>query len=107
MVLPHVGEGDHRCLGVAGEFELGIKTPGREVDELAVEVRIRVLDVELDGLAVHDLIEKHAHVAITQAEVDAWLRCMDKAIDRVGFDADLKEKLMQAVTRTATSVRNR
>ena len=48
----------------------------------------------------------HNHVEVGHVEVEAWLLCMDKAIDQVGFDEDLKQQLMRSFTRAAEITRN-
>jgi hemoglobin len=49
----------------------------------------------------------HEHIQIGPAEADAWLRCMEKAIDDVGFSADVKARLMTVFTRSATALKNK
>jgi hemoglobin len=53
-----------------------------------------------------DIRQIHAHVEIGYKERDAWLVCMDKAIDQVGFEPELKERLMLTFTRAAEMSRN-
>jgi hemoglobin len=48
-----------------------------------------------------DVRKMHEHVEISTEARDAWLRCMSEAIDRVKFDADLKDVLMRHFTRVA------
>jgi hemoglobin len=50
--------------------------------------------------------EMHAHVGIDAEARDAWLKCMSMAIDRVGFSAELKERMMGPFTRVATMLVN-
>ncbi len=52
------------------------------------------------------LRRKHLPFAIGQAEVDAWLLCMSRALDEVVSDAALRAELMAAFSRTAQAVRN-
>lgn len=40
----------------------------------------------------------HEHVEINAAAKDAWLICMDMAIDEVGLDSEVKNKLMANFT---------
>lgn len=54
-----------------------------------------------------DVRYMHEHIAIGPAERDAWLNCMSTAIDRVGLDADIKQRLMTPFTRVATMLINR
>ncbi len=54
-----------------------------------------------------DIRHIHEHVEIGPAERDAWLVVMQKAIDQVGFEADLKTQLMATFTRAAEITRNR
>lgn len=49
----------------------------------------------------------HQHLAIGRAEIDAWLLCMEKAIEAVGFTAEIRAKLMLHFTRSAETLRNR
>lgn len=51
--------------------------------------------------------EMHAHVEIDAEARDAWLKCMSMAIDRVGFSAELKARMMGPFTRVATMLVNR
>jgi len=50
----------------------------------------------------------HRHLAfpIGDAERDAWMTCMTRALDEVVTDADLKTELTQAFFKTATFLRN-
>ncbi len=54
-----------------------------------------------------DIRQIHAHVEIGYKERDAWLVCMDKAIDQVEFEPELKERLMLTFTRAAEMSRNK
>ncbi|MGH1541296.1 MAG: group II truncated hemoglobin [Arenicella sp.] len=49
----------------------------------------------------------HEHVEIGAVERDSWLLCMEKAIDKVGFEAEIKDQLMQGFTRSAEVLKNR
>ena len=53
-----------------------------------------------------DMRAIHKHVEVGQVEVDAWLLCMDKAIDQVGFGDELKQQMMKSFTRAAEITRN-
>lgn len=53
-----------------------------------------------------DIRQIHAHVEIGYVERDAWLVCMDRAIDQVGFEPELKERMMATFTRAAEMNRN-
>lgn len=48
----------------------------------------------------------HEHVPIGPNEVKAWLICMEKAIDKVGFRKEVKDKMMNLFTIAAEAVRN-
>ncbi len=48
----------------------------------------------------------HEHIQIGSAEVHAWLACMEKAINELGFDAGVHEKLMLHFTRSAKALKN-
>jgi hemoglobin len=50
---------------------------------------------------------RHQPFAIGTAERDAWLRCMDLALEEVIAEAPLRAELRQAFARTADSLRNR
>lgn len=52
------------------------------------------------------LTEIHAHVPIGPEMRDLWLRCMERAIDQVGIDSQLKSQLMLHFTRAAATSRN-
>lgn len=54
-----------------------------------------------------DVRQMHAHVAIDPPARDAWLRCMEMAIDRVGLAAEVKSALMKHFTRVADMLVNR
>lgn len=54
-----------------------------------------------------DVRYMHEHVAIGPAARDAWLTCMETAIDRVGLNANVKRQLMEPFTRVATLLVNR
>ncbi|HVJ32828.1 MAG TPA: group II truncated hemoglobin [Terriglobia bacterium] len=54
-----------------------------------------------------DVRQMHAHVAIDRMARDAWLRCMEMAIDRIGLSAELKTALMRHFTRVADMLINR
>ncbi|MEZ0237723.1 MAG: group II truncated hemoglobin [Methylophilaceae bacterium] len=49
----------------------------------------------------------HEHVEINAAAKDAWLTCMDMAIDEVGYAPELKEELMRNFTVVADLLVNR
>lgn len=49
----------------------------------------------------------HEHVEISVEARDAWLNCMSIAIDRVGFSADIKARMMGPFTRVAAILVNR
>lgn len=48
----------------------------------------------------------HEHLQIGFAEVRAWLICMEKAINALEFEADVKAKLMLHFTRSAESLKS-
>lgn len=49
----------------------------------------------------------HEHVEINAESKDIWLECMDKAIDKVGLEATIKNKLMTNFTAAAERLVNR
>ncbi|TXH32257.1 MAG: globin [Rhodospirillaceae bacterium] len=53
-----------------------------------------------------DVREMHTHVEIGTEAHDAWLHCMDIAIDRVGLAADVKGRLMGHFRRVAAMLKN-
>ena len=53
-----------------------------------------------------DIRQIHEHVKIGYTERDAWLTCMKKAIDQVGFEADLQSVMMNVFERAAEMSRN-
>ena len=53
-----------------------------------------------------DVRKIHAHVTIGYAERDAWLVCMQKAVDQVGFEPELNTRLMAIFNRAAEMSRN-
>lgn len=53
-----------------------------------------------------DVRDMHTHVEIGTEAHDAWLHCMDMAIDRVGLAADLKGRLMGHFRRVAAMLKN-
>jgi hemoglobin len=52
------------------------------------------------------LIDAHAPYAIGPAERDAWLLCMDHALERIGASDELKTLLREPFRRVADTVRN-
>jgi hemoglobin len=48
----------------------------------------------------------HEHVEITVAGKDIWLKCMDMAIDQIGVDVGIKDKLMKNFTTVANQLVN-
>jgi len=49
----------------------------------------------------------HEHVEIDDEAKDSWLTCMRMAIDKIGLEIDLKEKLMGNFTIVAEKLVNR
>jgi hemoglobin len=52
------------------------------------------------------LKEIHEHVPIGPDMRDLWLRCMERAIDKVGIGGELKARLMIHFERAAETSRN-
>ena len=52
------------------------------------------------------LTEPHAPYKISTRERDAWLACMDDALDAIGTDDDLKAMLKKPMFMIADTVRN-
>ncbi|MBA3446205.1 MAG: group II truncated hemoglobin [Pseudaminobacter sp.] len=52
------------------------------------------------------LREIHEHVPIGAAMRDLWLKCMERAADKVGVPGDLRPALMLHLARAAESARN-
>ncbi|MEX1200123.1 MAG: group II truncated hemoglobin [Methylophaga sp.] len=44
----------------------------------------------------------HEHVTIGDVESQAWLNCMDMALEKLAYPASLKQKLMQSFTDMAS-----
>jgi hemoglobin len=51
--------------------------------------------------------QRHRQFPIGDAERDAWMQCMDQALDEVVADKALRQELHQAFLKTATFLRNR
>lgn len=49
----------------------------------------------------------HAHVPITQDDAEAWLSCMETAVNQCGYSGELKDKMMTAFRRVALVLINR
>lgn len=60
----------------------------------------------LERMGHANLRTLHAHIEIGQAEIEAWLTCMRKAITILDYDADVAATLMQHFTRSALALRN-
>jgi hemoglobin len=54
-----------------------------------------------------DVRQMHAHVEIDAAARDAWLACMELAIDRCGLAGETRDRLMTHFTRVAHMLKNR
>jgi len=52
------------------------------------------------------LRQRHLHLAIGIPERDAWLACMDQAMEEVGISAELQTQLRAAFFKTADFMRN-
>ncbi|OIR17838.1 group 2 truncated hemoglobin YjbI [mine drainage metagenome] len=52
------------------------------------------------------LRQKHLHFSIGEAERDAWMLCMQRAMEDVVTDATLRRQLQQAFFKTADFIRN-
>lgn len=52
------------------------------------------------------LTDPHAPYAIGPEERDQWLYCMDRALERIGASAELKDMLREPMYRVADTVRN-
>jgi len=50
---------------------------------------------------------RHLPFPIGRLERDQWLACMQRAMEEVGVEADLRRELTQAFARTADHMRNR
>ena len=48
----------------------------------------------------------HEHVEIGTAEVESWLKCMNKAIHKAGLSTDIEQRLMPIFTHAAKSLKN-
>jgi hemoglobin len=54
-----------------------------------------------------DLRYIHEHIEIGHAAKEAWLVCMERAIDQTGFQPELKQQLISTFTRAAEIARNK
>jgi len=52
------------------------------------------------------LRQRHLHVAIGEAERDAWLDCMYQAMEDIGIPAELQTQLRASFFKTADFMRN-
>ncbi len=52
------------------------------------------------------LRQKHLHFSIGETERDAWMLCMQHAMEDVVTDATLRQQLQQAFFKTADFIRN-
>lgn len=64
-------------------------------------------DLYVERLGHPRLRARHLPYAIASAERDQWLRCMALAMQDVGIDEALQERLMQSFYQTADWMRNR
>ncbi|HCH23012.1 MAG TPA: Globin-like protein [Oceanospirillaceae bacterium] len=48
----------------------------------------------------------HEHVEIGVPEVESWLKCMEKAIDKVGLSAEIRQRLMVVFRHSAASLKD-
>ncbi len=53
------------------------------------------------------LRQRHFPFAIGSSERDQWMLCMDKALNEMPMDADIRESLSQALQQLATHMINR
>jgi hemoglobin len=53
------------------------------------------------------MTEPHEHYAIGPRERDQWLLCMNKALDKVAVDDEVREMLKDPLYRIADAVKNR
>jgi len=53
-----------------------------------------------------DIRQIHKHVEVGHAAVQAWLLCMEKAIDQNGFEMSIKQAMMKTFTHAAEIARN-
>ena len=53
------------------------------------------------------MTEPHEHYAIGPRERDQWLLCMEKALDVIEVDDDVRDMLREPLFRIADAVRNR
>lgn len=77
------------------------------------EVLVKFLTEWLGGPKVYSaerghprLRQKHLHFSIGEAERDAWMLCMKRAMDDVVTDATLKAQMEQSFFKTADFIRN-
>ena len=77
------------------------------------EVLVKFLTEWLGGHKVYSaerghprLRQKHSHFPVGEAERDAWMLCMQRAMDDVVTDATLKTQMTQSFFKTADFIRN-
>jgi hemoglobin len=61
----------------------------------------------LERMGHANLRKMHEHIEIGAAEVEAWLKCMQKAIVAVGLDANVKATLLGHFARSAQALKNK
>ena len=60
----------------------------------------------LERMGHANLRSMHAHIEIGPARVEAWLKCMKKAIAALGYGAEVEVVLMQHFARVAQALPN-
>jgi hemoglobin len=61
----------------------------------------------LERMGHANLRYMHEHIEIGPEEVEAWLRCMKKAIVALGYDTHIEATLMRHFTRSAQTLQNK
>jgi len=49
----------------------------------------------------------HEHMEIGEEEIEAWLLCMNKAMNQLNYEESLKEQIITTFTRAASIVKNK
>lgn len=132
MAFRNYGDGDatHQALGGVDEIRRLVELFYEEMDTLPEAATIRALhpsdlEVSIDKLArflsgwtggPRLYAEKygpiripvfHQHLPVGEEERDAWLLCMERALDRMGYPDDLKAYMLRELFVPAERIRMR
>lgn len=118
-----IAGGEEGCIKLANEFydQMEILSEARGILHLhpsdlteSREKLGRFLCGYLNGPELYEekygpiqLAPAHAHLPIGTAEKEAWLRCMELALEKQPYPAEFKEFLMKRLSVPAERIRNR